>query len=183
MNELKYRMFNIFFFFLLLGSSYWAFQHIDTKVFYTADDVVKEETVRNDSPSSEHNTEVLETGGGDKFLVKEEEEENQQHVQKEEEIKKKNLSQENKELVQELEKLIHDKVYMKKGSRGTRVGVVQKFLNKYLEKETRVDNDYGPQTVERVKQFQKKEGLDPDGQAGPQTYAKMIEVLESGKLS
>jgi len=178
MNEFKYRIFNLFFFFLLLGSSYWAFQHIDTKVLYRADDVIEEDaSLENQEVSEDMGTpevqEQIPEGGGDKFLVLEEEEKNNEI----------SLSEEEKELIAQLQKLIDDKIYMKKGSRGTRVGTVQKFLNLYLDKETRVDNDYGPQTIERVRQFQQEEGLDADGMAGPQTYAKMIEVLESGKLS
>lgn len=76
-----------------------------------------------------------------------------------------------------LEGLIKDKVYMKQGSRGTRVGTVQKFLNVYFETSNTVDNDYGPGTKSRVADFQKDVGISADGFAGPQTYQAMINWL------
>ena len=80
-------------------------------------------------------------------------------------------------LIKDLKKLITDKVLMKKGSRGTRVGTVQKFLIEYGIKMT-VDNDYGDTTVNAVKKFQSENGLGADGQAGAGTFEKMIEWLE-----
>lgn len=81
-------------------------------------------------------------------------------------------------LAAELQKLIDDKVLMKKGSRGTRVGTVQKFLIEYGIKMT-ADNDYGDSTVAAVKKFQSDQKLSADGQAGPGTYKKMIEWLNA----
>ena len=81
------------------------------------------------------------------------------------------------ELVSDLQKLIDDGVVMKEGSSGTRVGVVQRFLNEYLDRSDTVDNAYGPGTASRVRDFQRAEGLTADGQAGPNTYRKMIETL------
>ncbi|HRH31623.1 MAG TPA: peptidoglycan-binding domain-containing protein, partial [Candidatus Paceibacterota bacterium] len=73
-------------------------------------------------------------------------------------------------------KLIDDNVLMKKGSRGTRVGTVQKFLVEYGIKLS-IDNDYGDSVVAAVKKFQSEQKLSADGQAGPGTYKKMIEWL------
>lgn len=84
---------------------------------------------------------------------------------------------ENAQLIKDIQKLITDKILMKKGSRGTRVGTVQKFLNEYGIK-VDVDNDYGDTTVNAVKKFQQEQGLLADGQAGEGTYKKMIEWLE-----
>lgn len=81
-------------------------------------------------------------------------------------------------LIGELNGLIDDNILMKKGSRGTRVGTVQKFLIEYGVK-MKVDNDYGDSTVTAVKKFQGDQKLSADGQAGPSTYQKMIEWLES----
>lgn len=79
-------------------------------------------------------------------------------------------------LAGELQKLVDDNVLMKKGSRGTRVGTIQKFLIEYGIKMT-ADNDYGDSTVAAVKKFQTDQKLSADGQAGPGTYRKMIEWL------
>jgi hypothetical protein len=83
----------------------------------------------------------------------------------------------NSKLIAELQGLIDDKVLMKKGSRGTRVGTVQKFLNEYGIK-VPVDNDYGDTTVNAVKKFQTEQKISADGQTGEGTYKKMIEWLE-----
>lgn len=82
------------------------------------------------------------------------------------------------DLKNSLQKLIDDNVLMKKGSRGTRVGTVQEFLNIYNGTDSKIDNDYGATTENLVKDFQRKEGLTVDGQAGPGTYKKMIEWLD-----
>jgi len=83
----------------------------------------------------------------------------------------------NSSIKAELQKLIDDNVLMKKGSRGTRVGTVQKFLNLYNGTDATVDNDFGTTTENQIKVFQKKEGLTADGQVGSGSYKKMIEWL------
>ena len=87
-------------------------------------------------------------------------------------------SGENTGIKSELQKLITDNVLMKAGSRGTRVGTIQKFLNIYNGTDSVNDNDFGPTTENQVKAFQKAEGLTADGQTGPNTYKKMIEWLD-----
>lgn len=82
-------------------------------------------------------------------------------------------------LIADLQKLVDDNVIMKSGSRGTRVGTVQEFLNIYNNTSNTVDNDFGPGTERAVRAFQTAEGLGADGQTGPNTYRKMIEHLES----
>jgi hypothetical protein len=80
-------------------------------------------------------------------------------------------------LIDKLQGLIDDKILMKKGSRGTRVGTVQQFLKLY-GLSVSVDNDYGDTTVTAVKKFQVEQKLPADGQSGEGTYKKMIEWLE-----
>lgn len=81
-------------------------------------------------------------------------------------------------LISELQKLVDDKVYMKAGSRGTRVGTVQNFLNIYFGASKRIDNDYGKNMKTDIANFQKAVGLPADGEAGPATYQKMIDWLK-----
>lgn len=81
-------------------------------------------------------------------------------------------------LINELQKIVDSKTVLKEKSKGDRVGTVQKFLNIYNNTSTKVDNDYGPGTVARVKDFQKDVGLTADGEAGTSTFNKMIEWLE-----
>lgn len=85
----------------------------------------------------------------------------------------------NQTLINELQKLTDGNIYLKLKSQGPAVGTVQKFLNLYNNTSTKVDNDYGPGTVTAVKNFQKAQGLTADGEAGPNTYKKMISWLKS----
>ena len=82
-------------------------------------------------------------------------------------------------LINELQKLVDDKINMKQGSAGVRVGTVQKFLNRYNNTSNKIDNDYGAGTVKLVTAFQKAEGLSADGEAGATTFSKMIAWLKS----
>ncbi|MFT7557428.1 MAG: murein L,D-transpeptidase YcbB/YkuD [Planctomycetota bacterium] len=81
---------------------------------------------------------------------------------------------EHQQLADSLQNLIDEKVQMKVGSRGTRVGVVQQFLNIFLETDARIDNDFGPGTSANIKKFQSSAGVTADGQPGPQTYQAML---------
>jgi len=83
------------------------------------------------------------------------------------------------DLTARLQKLVDDVVLMKEGSRGTRVGTVQEFLNLYNNTSSSIDNDYGPGTEAKIRTFQKAVGLTSDGEAGPNTYKKMIEWLKN----
>lgn len=84
----------------------------------------------------------------------------------------------NQTLINELQKLVTDNVFMKVGSKGTRVGTVQKFLNLYNKTSTKVDNDYGTGMKTAVTTYQKAVGITADGETGPTTYKKMIEWLK-----
>ncbi len=81
-------------------------------------------------------------------------------------------------VIGELQALITENVLMKVGSRGTRVGTVQRFLNIYNGTSSKVDNDYGESTKKAVAAFQKAQGLTADGEAGPGTFQKMIDWLK-----
>ncbi len=82
------------------------------------------------------------------------------------------------DLIDDLQKLVNDGIFMKVGSGGTRVGIVQKFLNIYNNTSKRVDNDYGAGTKKAIIAFQKSQGLTADGQAGSNTFKKMITWLK-----
>jgi murein L,D-transpeptidase YcbB/YkuD len=85
----------------------------------------------------------------------------------------------NQTIINELQKLVDNKVYLKLKSQGPSVGTVQKFLNLYNKTSNHVDNDYGSSTVTAVKNFQKAQGLTADGELGPNTYKKMIIWLKN----
>ncbi len=88
-------------------------------------------------------------------------------------------SGEYKDLIEKLDRLVTE--YggtMKVGSKGTRVGTVQEFLNIYNKTSKTVDNQYGNGTLADVKKFQADHGLGADGLAGPGTFKKMSEWLQ-----
>ena len=67
---------------------------------------------------------------------------------------------------------------MKVGSKGTRVGTIQTFLNLYNGTSKKTDNDYGKTTKTDVANFQKKEGLSQTGETNPTVYQKMVDWLK-----
>ncbi len=94
----------------------------------------------------------------------------------------KTIPEEYKELGDRINRLVTE--YggtMKEGSKGTRVGTVQEFLNIYEKKDRKagIDNQYGPGTVASVKKFQEAQKMVADGQAGPTTFKAMLEYLKT----
>jgi len=81
-------------------------------------------------------------------------------------------------LINDLQKLVNDKIFMKQGSQGTRVGTLQTFLNIYNNTSKKVDNDFGAGTKTDLSNFQKAEKITADGEAGPTTFQKMIDWLK-----
>jgi len=90
----------------------------------------------------------------------------------------KNIPLKHQSLINALQKLIDNNISMKLRSRGTRVGSLQTFLNIYNNTSKKIDNDYGKGTRVAVINFQKKEGLRADGEAGSNTFRKMIDWLK-----
>lgn len=82
-------------------------------------------------------------------------------------------------LINDLQKLINGNIFMKKGSQGPSVGIIQNFLNIYNNTSNKIDNDYGASTVSLVTKFQKSQKITADGEVGPSTYRKMIDWLKT----
>jgi len=156
MNDFKFNVLVVVVFVVLGGIVYWSVSSMNNDVYYTRDIANADPVVvaTNDEPV-EIPTEVVETPEPVETVS------------------------EHADLIAKIEKLVSDKIYMKSGSQGTRVGTVQEFLNLYNGTSNIVDNDYGPGTKQSVINFQTAEGLGADGETGPNTYAKMIEWLES----
>lgn len=180
MNEIKYQITQLIFLILLGLGAYWALTHLDNGVSYTSEKLVQQQdlTERNDIEDQEINLlPEVETGESSESSLEETESTPSEAETPSQPSQQQNSS--HPELVSALEKLISDNIYMKVGSRGTRVGTVQKYLALYFpDKNVSVDNDYGNGTRDLVREFQTKEGLDADGQAGPSTYQKMIDLLK-----
>lgn len=75
---------------------------------------------------------------------------------------------------------------LKRGASGGEVKEVQRRLKQWGYYKGSVDGIYGPQTIEAVKYFQRKNGLKADGITGKATYAALgmndsVKALEGGK--
>lgn len=167
--------FIIFLFILIIGAlGYWAVKDIKSSTDSFVAQNIKEDDVRpvvtsdleEDEPIVENTPEVTE----------------EVETVKEDELKVESPNTEQTDpdsaLISDLQDLIDDKVLMKKGSKGTRVGTVQKFLIRYGIS-MKVDNDYGDTTVNAVKKFQTEQKISADGQTGEGTYQKMIDWLKN----
>jgi peptidoglycan hydrolase-like protein with peptidoglycan-binding domain len=72
---------------------------------------------------------------------------------------------------------------LKRGSRGEDVRRLQEALKRLGFDPGPIDGIFGPKTEAAVKAFQKKYGLVVDGIVGPQTWAKINELLNSRSSS
>ncbi|MDD3694103.1 MAG: peptidoglycan-binding domain-containing protein [Candidatus Pacebacteria bacterium] len=181
MNEIKYQITQLIFLILLGLGAYWALTHLDNGVSYTSEKLVQQQdlTEQNDIEDQEIDLFPEVEIGERSETPTEETESTPSESETSSQPSQQQQSSSHPELVSALEKLISDNIYMKVGSRGTRVGTVQKYLALYFsDKNVSVDNDYGNGTRDLVREFQTKEGLDADGQAGPSTYQKMIDLLK-----
>lgn len=172
MSEFKFQLTTFALVAVLALGGYWAFATLDRGITYSKDDLaivpetVAEESLEEPAAETEQETEVAE--------------ESAEVESPETAPAPATLSAEDAKTLAELQDLITDNINMKQGSAGTRVGTVQKFLNLYFDKQTGVDNGYGATTLERVRQFQKDQGLTADGLAGPTTYQKMVDLMKNG---
>ncbi len=67
--------------------------------------------------------------------------------------------------------------YLKLGSRGPEVNVLQAFLQQFGYDPGPVDGILGPKTRDAVISFQRDYGLPPDGIAGPQTWTAIYDLV------
>ena len=70
----------------------------------------------------------------------------------------------------------------RKNSRGDGVAWTQAICNRLVGTNIGIDGQYGTNTVNAVKTFQRKYGLSADGIVGPQTRNKMIEAWNATKV-
>ena len=178
MNEFKFQITTFLLVAILAFGGYWAFTSLDRGVTYQKSDTIAQLT-NNDQelPDEEPVVTIIDEADTD---TQEPQGESDTDAEADTEASQEpELSAELQSLNGRLENLIRDDIFMRDGSRGTRVGTVQEFLNLYLDTQSTVDNQYGPGTISRVRQFQEDQGLSADGLAGPATYEAMIDVLPS----
>ena len=179
MENIKFGLFSIIILSLLIFVGFWAFKNMESGSSHLANQELKNLKQENSDLKEEienlsNQIKILESGSNlDKVEVEQKEEVVVEKPKPTEEVVYKY-----QDLINELQKLVDDNVYMKKGSKGPRVGVIQKFLNIYNNTSSRIDNDYGSGLETLVKKFQTAEKLTADGQVGPNTYKKMIDWLK-----
>jgi peptidoglycan hydrolase-like protein with peptidoglycan-binding domain len=69
---------------------------------------------------------------------------------------------------------------LQKGTDGDVVKALQYLLRQAGENDIAVDGDFGNQTEEAVRDFQKRNNLAQDGKVGPQTWARLWVTLRKG---
>lgn len=178
MEKLKFGLFSIVVLALVGLFGYWAVVTLQSGTEHETSQKIKQLQAENKSLKEEAEKQRSELGALQAKLdeITEKENEMQIKISEPEPVK---ISKERQDLINELQKLINSNVFMKLKSNGTRVGTVQKFLNIYNNTSGGVDNDYGESTRKAIILFQKAEGLSADGEAGPNTFKKMIDWLKT----
>ncbi|GHV12248.1 hypothetical protein FACS1894219_04820 [Clostridia bacterium] len=72
---------------------------------------------------------------------------------------------------------------LKSGSKGSEVTALQELLVYNGYSPGTIDGDFGTNTTNAVKAFQKKNGLTADGIVGPKTFEKLITTVKTGSNS
>jgi len=192
MENLKFIIFSIIIIVLLGLGSYWAFSTLESGSSHVDIQKQKELESKNEELLKEvddlkKQVSLLQADKEQILVEKEQKEITEQKVEEpvvtptttKTTTPVKTTTYKYQTLINELQKLIDNKTYLKLKSQGTAVGTVQKFLNLYNNTSTKVDNDYGVSTVTAVKNYQKAVGLTADGATGSSTYQKMITWLKS----
>lgn len=184
MENFKFILFSILVIALLGLGGYWAFSTIESGSTHVDSQKQKELTQRNVELEKQVTDLTREIG-----LLKATQDEQAQNAQAilDTQITNpvtiptpvKTTVSKYQSLIDELQKLVDNKVFLKNKSQGPSVGTIQKFLNIYNNTSLKVDNDYGASTATAVKSFQNAQVLTVDGETGPSTYLKMISWLKS----
>lgn len=184
MEDFKFTLFTIIIIVLFGLGGYWAFStiengssHIDNKKQKLLER--ENENLKDEIAELKKSISVLETEK-EKTLILVEDTKTDENV-----VTQTTKTEDNvkvlkyQTLINEIQKLVDSNIYLKNKSQGPAVGTLQKFLNIYNNTNIKIDNDYGVTTSDALKIFQKKENLTPDGEAGPNTFKKMIIWLKS----
>lgn len=185
MENFKFIISSIIIIFLLAYGGYWAFSTLESGAMHIDNQKQKELENRNKDLEKQvsdlkREMALLEADKEELQIISEQENETiEENVPEETKPNTNSTVYKDQTLINELQKLVDANVYLKNKSQGPSVGSVQRFLNIYNNTNNRVDNDYGAKTTNDVKAFQKDQGLTVDGEAGVNTFRKMITWLKS----
>jgi len=169
MDKFKFLVFSIIILGLVILVGYWAFSTIESG----SEHVYKEEIekLKQENQELKENLGSLPAENEEQILEKPIEEEIKPTIPEEIVLK-------HQVLIDELQKMINGSTVLKKGSKGTRVGTVQKFLNVYNNTSNKIDNDYGAKTIALVKTFEEEQKLIISEEIGKNTFQVMIDWLK-----
>jgi hypothetical protein len=179
MENFKFTLFSIFILVLVVLAGYWGFSTIESGTAHVENKEKKALQQENEALKKENeelknqiaSLEVQNLGEAGVSEISE--------VEPTEGSETSNPTvSKHQDLINELQKMINDNVVLKKGSKGTRVGTIQKFLNVYNNTSNRVDNDYGAKTIEALKKFEVEQKLVVTEEIGKNTFQFMINWLE-----
>ena len=184
MENFKFTLFSLIILALFGFVGYWAVTTIQSGPEYVASETTRQLQKENEDLKKEVKNLTDELDTLKRKLEKSTADAKQEEINPSTETAKtteitQSIVYKNQNLIDELQKMVNDKVVMRLGSRGTRVGTVQNFLNLYNNTSNKVDNDFGASSKEAIIKFQKDQGLKADGEAGAGTFNKMIEWLKT----
>jgi len=170
MDKFKFILFSIIIIIVLGLIGYWSFTSLQSGSEYVKDDKIKQLEKENEDLTKEVERLVSELS----ILQPVIEEEPAPVVDNTPE----STISKYQDLVDALQKLVVGNIFLKEGSKGASVGTVQNFLNIYNNTSDKIDNDYGPGMKKTILAFQRDFGLTADGEAGKNTFNKMIDWLK-----
>jgi murein L,D-transpeptidase YcbB/YkuD len=187
MENFKFVLFSIFILGLLGFAGYWAFTTIESGSTHVSNQEQKQLKLKNEELLKEVSALKKQI-----IIFEAQKEEQDKKAEEQKALDAKNTETvpavptptkttvlKYQSLIDELQKMVNNNIYLKNKSTGAYVGSVQKFLNIYNNTSNKIDNDYGASTITAVKNYQKSQGLMADGEAGPATFKKMITWLKS----
>ena len=182
MNEFKFQIMSFFLIALLGVSVYWAFTTLDSGTTYTKENYVVANEIETTPLISEtlldDNTEEDLGEVGSEQEVENGDESEGFEISTEEDTSSSGNNSTNASLIADINTLVDGGTIYQPGSNGDAVGTIQEFLDVYFtDVELTIDKDFGPTTTRYVKEFQEAELGGGDGRVGPNTFRKMIEIL------
>lgn len=177
MENFKFVVISIIILIILGLGGYWAFTTIESGSTHAYNQKIKDLKNENEKLSKELDLlkSKAETSSEENKLP---EEENIKIETKKTEVEKPIVSK-YQNLVDRLQKMVDDNIYLKLKSKGVMVGSIQEFFNIYNKTSNKIDNDFGVKLETTVKNFQKAQGVAVSGQVGPNTLKAMIVWLKS----
>lgn len=186
MENFKFIVISIIILAVLGFGGYWAFSTIESGSTHSYNQKIRDLQKENERLAKETNllkSEVALLESKNEEILQAEDNNIQENIAKEVPVKvtqpTKTTISKNQDLINKLQKMVDDNIYLKLKSKGAMVGSIQEFFNIYNKTSVKIDNDFGVKLETAVRNFQKSQGVAVSGQVGPNTLKKMITWLKS----